>query len=261
MNLRKEQLFSWPSKSKDMESFQLPKDGSVVIIDDVIEEALPLIQVLAKKGISSTYYSGTKDSELPDSPSQKIRLAFIDIQLFPAGDAKSYTSRIMGILEKLISDDNGPYLLIVWSKHDDVFKAELERQITADKTNKRCPILFLCLSKNLYLATDEDASIKEIAEAICSSLKTRFGQDDLDAIIKAITGQPDISAPLKHIEKDALDNISTAIYDKIKEAEAFNLFTTWENCVNKASGQIVKSFSSIYPTDEHWRTQYKFRYF
>ncbi|MFL9839315.1 hypothetical protein ABS768_17705, partial [Flavobacterium sp. ST-75] len=64
-----------------MADFQLPSDGSVIVIDDKISEAIPLIKLLSKKGIATTYYSG-KDTELPLQPLQKIRLAFVDIQLF-----------------------------------------------------------------------------------------------------------------------------------------------------------------------------------
>ena len=64
-----------------MGAFQPPRDGSVLIIDDRVEEALPLLKLLSQGGVACTYYSG-KDNELPERPIQKIRLAFIDIQLF-----------------------------------------------------------------------------------------------------------------------------------------------------------------------------------
>lgn len=37
---------------------KLPKNGSIVIIDDQIKEALPLMNALAVRGASYLYYDG-----------------------------------------------------------------------------------------------------------------------------------------------------------------------------------------------------------
>ena len=66
-----------------MTDFHLPADGSVIVVDDKAEEALPLIELLSSKGVACTYYSGA-DETLPANPVQKVRIAFFDIQLFPS---------------------------------------------------------------------------------------------------------------------------------------------------------------------------------
>jgi FixJ family two-component response regulator len=58
----------------------LPSDGSIVIIDDNINEVIPFFQILSQRGIAFTYYNGA-EKYIPTTPQQKIRLVFLDIQL------------------------------------------------------------------------------------------------------------------------------------------------------------------------------------
>ena len=46
----------------------LPTLGSVVLLDDNIHEALPIIKAFSKRGVSLTYYQGIIPDELPELP-------------------------------------------------------------------------------------------------------------------------------------------------------------------------------------------------
>ena len=74
-----------------------PKCGKVLVIDDQITEARPLINLLSLKGIPTLYYSG-KTEEFPESPFDDVRLVFCDLRLTTALDVKSVVSNIVAIL-------------------------------------------------------------------------------------------------------------------------------------------------------------------
>lgn len=238
-----------------MGEFQPPRDGSVLIIDDRVEEALPLMKLLSQDGIAFTYYSGTKDSELPEKPVQKIRLAFIDIQLFEPSDANTYAQNVLRLLDRIIPDENGPYILIVWSKLEDVYADELGRQITSPGFNKQ-PVVFSRLSKADYFQTKTSDLLEDLLEDVYSSLGTRFGKEDLTAIKSVIDEKKPVTTTWE-AKGNALELIYEGLQTRLEEADTFQLFTIWENLINKASGEIVKSFSALYPTDEYWRDNLK----
>lgn len=95
----------------------IPENGRVVVIDDVIKEALPLIQALSRHRIPVTYFDGELDT-LPDEPIEEVRIVFLDIVLgTEVQDEKSRISKVVGVLNKIVGDKNGPYLIIIWTKH------------------------------------------------------------------------------------------------------------------------------------------------
>ncbi|MFA5104791.1 MAG: hypothetical protein WC527_06410 [Candidatus Margulisiibacteriota bacterium] len=236
-----------------MKKYQLPLDGSVVILEDKVGEALPLIKLLSKKGIATTYYTGA-DIELPEKPVQKIRLAFIDIQLFGPSDAHSYAQNILRILDRIIPVNNGPYILIVWSKTDDINAETLEREIMAWT---KPPAIVLGLSKSSYFKRFVDLSRRDnLIEKLDNSLKTRFSKEDLDVVKNAINGfyQTDIALAPK---KDALKKISNELLSMLQGLDVLQLFAAWESFINKTSGEIVESFSSLHPSDAYWQSNLK----
>lgn len=72
----------------------LPKNGSVVIIDDQIMEALPLMNALAKRGVSYSYYDG-KSKNYPTVPLDNVRLIFLDMHLDEAAVGTTNTKNII----------------------------------------------------------------------------------------------------------------------------------------------------------------------
>ncbi|EKD28847.1 MAG: hypothetical protein ACD_79C00184G0002 [uncultured bacterium] len=241
-----------------MNKYQLPTDGSVVIVDDKIQEALPLIKLLSQRGVASTYYSGTNDNdELPQKPVQKVRLAFFDIQLFPNSDSHTYAQNILQKLDRIIPDDNGPYLLIIWSVLLDVHASTLISEVTANSFSKR-PSAVLTLMKSKYFNTETEDSVKnDLLEVIDSSLNKRFIQEDLIAIKKVINDFYSLNSALVP-KKNALQNISKELEKNLDKRDVQRLFTTWENHINKISGRIVNLFSSLHESDEFWQDNLRF---
>jgi len=100
----------------------LPRYGRVVVIDDEEAEGLPLIKLLSKNGVSTTYFTGLDKDELPPEPLTDIRLVFLDIVIGVRQPDKSQVSTILNILKKIIGRQNSPYILIAWTKHEELIQ-------------------------------------------------------------------------------------------------------------------------------------------
>ena len=57
-----------------MKNYQLPRDGSVVIIEDKVEEALPLIKLLSQKG--TTVFVSTHTLNLAEELCDRIGVVY-----------------------------------------------------------------------------------------------------------------------------------------------------------------------------------------
>ena len=112
----------------------------VLVIDNKFEEAQPFMEALAKGGIGSIYFSGKAEDEakLP-SPEEKltgIRLAALDMDLADVGgEARAVVRRIIGLVDRLMSPENGPYLAIAWTSKD----SELVSAFREQSSNIGCP--------------------------------------------------------------------------------------------------------------------------
>lgn len=110
-------------------NLNLPQSGRVVVIDDKPDESLPLVKVLSKDKISVTYFTGRRE-ELPVQPFSDVRLVFLDIVLEGAEgtDDKTKLSIATGVIGQIIDKDNGPFILVAWTKHRELIK-EMEGRL------------------------------------------------------------------------------------------------------------------------------------
>lgn len=191
---------------------RLPTTGRVVVIDDDFREALPLLKVLARHGTPSAYYSGRR-AELPSAPLVGIRVVFLDLQLVPSEDSKTICSAIAGTLKNIISAENGPYLLFVWSKHDADWLADVTALFDAELKAIR-PVRILSLEKNTYQTPDEGGGYAFIPKAL----------ELIEAKLKA----------------------------ELTNANAFHLFVLWENAVAKAATNVVNELAALYELGDQW---------
>lgn len=191
---------------------KLPESGRVVVIDDDFAEALPLLQVLTRNRTPAIYCSN-KPTELPASPLQGIRIVFLDLQLVPSTDPKSMCSAIAAVLKKTLSTKNGPYLLIVWSKHE----ADCLTQAKAlfdGKLKDIKPTKIISLEKTAYLQTNGAGGWTFVA--------------------------------------NALDLIEARLRTELQSANAFHLFLIWENAISHAATSVVNEVSALYAMDAQW---------
>ena len=129
----------------------LPNNGRIVIVDDNIREAQPLIQILSKRRIPFNYYSGTRAADFPDNPNENIcRVLFLDLNIFELNkDAKTVISSIDAILKAIIPDNPNPYILVIWSKQKAEYQTALEEHFVHNIPQK-IPAKIIFLQKNNY---------------------------------------------------------------------------------------------------------------
>ncbi|MFA6550700.1 MAG: hypothetical protein WCT36_05110 [Candidatus Gracilibacteria bacterium] len=95
-------------------------ETKIVVVDDKKEDVENLLKLLDKKGIPYNYYFQDANSvNLPDDPLKNIRLLFLDFVLGTDGQPeKTKISTLLTVLKKILHADNGPYIILVWTLHN-----------------------------------------------------------------------------------------------------------------------------------------------
>ena len=192
-----------------------PQNGRVVIVDNDIKEAEPLMKTLSKNNIKFSYFSGDTDQlPKPEENLCDVRFLFLDLQLIKSEEnPKSIASSLHGLIKNLISEKNCPYIIIVWSKQEKKFFDAFLSVFSDDPTLKK-PIDFIDLEKSDYF----------------SFIKGEWTPNaDEETILNSIEGK---------------------IFEKLSSNDPFHLFTYWDNLVHKSSNEIIHSFSSFIGTTE-----------
>ncbi|NCT74827.1 MAG: hypothetical protein GXC78_09865 [Chitinophagaceae bacterium] len=158
----------------------IPLNGRIAIIDDKIDQALPLINVLAQRRCPYSYYSGEMNF-LPkeDEVTNDIRILFLDINLIDdkVHPDKELKSKLIPVLSRVISKENYPYVLIYWSRNEKEYR-KLVEDIFENDLNDRKPIAFLSQNKLSFFELDStktadfDKHVKELLDEINKTLGT-----------------------------------------------------------------------------------------
>ena len=219
-----------------------PRCGKVLVIDDQITEAMPLINLLGKKGVSSMYYSGNL-SELPESPFDKIRLVFCDLKYNVASDAKSVASTVLSILKALISEKNGPYILLAWSAHGADYLEELQNVLGATKIK---PEFILQLDKSeFFTSADNNTLLDEMIDSVSGLNLDTDDEAQVKKLIREKTNS--LRSSWKVSLPETLENIEKKLAEELKKANLFHLFVLWENTIATSAIETTAfSFAILY---------------
>ena len=228
----------------------LPNGGKVVIVDDCFQEILPLINILNKNAIPVIYYSG-RANELPIKPLQGIRLFFLDLRFSTNTDTKTIVSNACNILQTILGENNGPYLLIIWSSTGTDYKEELENAL-GDKLYR--PEFVLCLSKADYFEI-KDSEVYSVIGDI-EKILDEADVENIDSIMEKITER--VIANEDENEKvfisSSIDKLQQELYDGLKNTGLLSLFILWENTIRNSAHKVVNEiFTQIpesIPTDK-----------
>jgi hypothetical protein len=192
----------------------LPQNGRIVIVDDNINEAAPLMKILSKLRVPFNYYSGVKASEFPDNPNEnKLRILFLDLNIFElTTDEKSVISSIHPILQAIIPDNPNPYLLVIWSKKPDVYRTALENHFAKVLSNK-IPAKIIFLHKGNYF---------------------------------------DYKEGNWHPQENCIERIENDLMHELNNISVLKNLICWENVVHRKAAETLSEFSSFYPVDADW---------
>lgn len=213
----------------------IPNGGKVVIVDDRFKEILPLINILNHNAIPVIYYSG-KISELPSQPLNGVRLFFLDLRFATNTDTKTIVSNASNILNKILGECNGPYLLIIWSSTGNEYREDLEKEL-ANKLYR--PEFILSLSKQDYFET-KDSNAYTLMEDIKYILESEE-VENIDRVMSQI--EMKVLSDEDEVEKvfipAKMEQLHDELYDGLKNAGLLSLFIIWENTVRNSVHKVV----------------------
>ena len=192
----------------------LPLNGRIVIIDDQLNQAEPLIKILSQKKLPHTYYTG-EVKYLPDEHAlSDIRILFLDINLIDDSERapKELKGRLVPVLRRVISEDNYPYLLIYWSRHERD-KSLLEDDIFKNELTSRRPIAYISAMKSDYF--------------------TMGGEKTEDF-------------------EEKIENLFKIINKELKKFPAYSYLLSWENQTHKASNLTLQEIFGPYRKTDKW---------
>lgn len=147
---------------------------NILVVDDKEDAGLKIVRALWEGGFAPRFirYDGRilKKITREKSAMRGIRVVFMDINLISGAmgaDAQNF-SAIQHVLETVLSEDNGPYLLVTWSSHDD-YADRLFQHLDNRLALNRRPIATKRLSKTDFEgknATRLPAEVKRILSEV-----------------------------------------------------------------------------------------------
>lgn len=140
----------------------------VAIVDDTASDALPLMSVLSSRGISSAYYTAQRSAGgYPESPLVGVRILFLDLGLVGDG-GRADLAAAAGAVKKVIAENNGPYVLFVWSRHAADATGFVD-QVVRYSGAKYKPVGFVCIAKD-SVKEDGAYSFDKIKQALADGV-------------------------------------------------------------------------------------------
>lgn len=192
-----------------------PINGRIAIIDDQVNQALPLINILSKNRVPFAYYSGDV-SFLPeaDQVHNDIRILFLDINLIDNTERsdKELKAQLIPVLRRVITPDNYPYVVIYWSRHED-HKNLVEQDIFNAELSDRKPIAFLSAVKSDFINLDGTYT------------------DEFE---------------------DRIQKLFSSVDAKIAENPSYSYLMNWENTVHYSSDSTLERIFQPFHKHENW---------
>lgn len=229
-------------------------NNKVLVIDDKYEEALPVIEALARKGIFTIYWNGLVETK-PENPLDGIRVVFLDMRFSAVTDSRSIITYLLTLLRYAISSENGPYALFIWSKHDneylEEFKDELSRTVNIPK-----PYLIINMEKNQFIKWTNEQN--EVYAEIATTLDEKDNQAIKDEILEVLkSNNIDETIEKIQMQENVVENLMCTIDTKIKEINSLAILLMWENLVNMSAKKLVNNISSFSELTGDWDSNIK----
>lgn len=149
---------------------ELSQNARVVVVDNEPDDVKDLMNVLAEAGIATIYCDGL--SGYPAHPLCGVRFLFLDLELdgVSGSEAKNKASAAAGNYARIVSPDNGPIIVILWTEHDD------------DDVRKLVEAALRTIAKNpLFMVWMSKSECKDDSKKFSPALIKRFLVERLDS--------------------------------------------------------------------------------
>ncbi|MDQ0496707.1 hypothetical protein [Paenibacillus brasilensis] len=222
-----------------------PVINKVIIIDDQFEEALPIIKALSSNGVYSVYWDGHYENQ-PIKPLNGVRLVILDMRFSDVTDPHLINTNLFNLLRKSVSVSNGPYILCVWSKHDneyfEAFKLDLKEQTTVPQ-----PYLITNIEKNDFV--EITYGNKEMYDQIASTLDGQIEMPFKQELFEILEQYNPIQVKYK---QGSIEKLFNHLNKKLEEINSLSTLLIWENVVLQAANCLVNDIASLSDSGNDW---------
>ena len=212
----------------------IPLNGRIAIVDDKIDQASPLMRVFAKNNIPYVYYEGTNPDYFPEKLENDIRILFLDLNLLDGRDnqPKEIRSTLFAAISHIISPNNYPYLLILWSRQEKKYRGLLEDLFKNDL--KECsPIAILDWIKSDFFPnfSDEEENKEDEYKIL----------DELKKVLVSLPAYSYLMQWENYVHHSADATIQDIFHD-------YHSYDEWEDKANCILDMFAKSY-----LEQHYR--------
>lgn len=146
------------------------KTSRVVVIDDLREEALPVIEALGQLGIGCIYVPGERIEDLPKKPFRGVRLVVLDMRLGITGGDKQTAGVTANVFARTVSPDDGPLIVLLWTKHKEDVPA-FKTALFAIEPKFKSNLLIADLEKPANVSRQTRANLKGVLKKLAHFAK------------------------------------------------------------------------------------------
>lgn len=218
------------------------RGARVLLVDDISDEAMPIIKAFAKRGIPVAYFDGNINDLPAEAEKLKgVRLAILDMDLVGGGDTPdNKISTLIARLQAILASDNGPYTMIAWTKHIelvDLLETKLfalyQKVIKADSVP--LPVVCIRLEKQNFKIGGEENPPADVVE---------------------VKPRPSINFDL--------EKLSSSVEGELKKSLSLDIMQTWEErgsialtgATNSISDMVTTSGDSLIAWRAAWNKSY-----
>lgn len=142
----------------------------VIVVDDEEKDALPILKAFAQRGIPAAYFDGNPNELPPENQSLTgVRLAILDMDLLGGGtDEKSKASALVSLLATVLSRNNGPYAVLIWTNYPHL-RDYFERYLFSSSHVPK-PIFIVMITKVDYKKPDGSFDFPQLSKRIQEAL-------------------------------------------------------------------------------------------
>ncbi|WP_268624798.1 hypothetical protein [Paenibacillus alvei] len=217
----------------------------VVIIDDQIEEALPIMKALATKGIYSLFWDG-KVKNKPEVPLNGVRLVILDMRFSFATDPHIINRTLFSLLRNAISLDNGPFILCMWSKHNNEYLASFKQEIKGHSQIPQ-PYLITSLEKKDFINL-VDTGYKESRDQLAATVSILSDASIEQKIMEIFDAFP----PYSEHEEVPVNKLLNELNERLREMNALSSLLLWENKVSQAANILLNNVAKLSDAGDNW---------
>jgi len=210
-----------------------------VVFDDVEKEAKPLIDALNYERIPNIFIN-FKDDDREDKKLKNIRIVFADLIVgqYQSGDDSATVEAIRTAILDNIEENNGPFILAIWSKHNNLAET-LETRLL--EINPTLNFAVIKLDKNDYFEKDgdiwklkKDKNFKDIRNDINEQLNT------LNYLPIFLEWERDARESISMVLNDFIENIADG--EKVKNTVSSAIKSTLGNQIKPNLEDKMKAF-------------------